>query len=144
MMTSTLRPRVIASGVLWATVYNSVWAVAWFAFMRNEWVDAMSMVGRQNPWTAEVWFLWVILTVPMGVAVMAYAGGHPQGASKSAINAAVVLWLPMALAMAVWAWHESLPMRVIASDSAVNLVGMVAASLTAGWNLRQAASRRVL
>ena len=46
-------------------------------------------------------------------------------------------FLLMALAMGIWACQESLPMRVIASDSAVNLVGMVAASLAACWSLRQ-------
>ena len=138
MATSTPWPRVIASGALWATVYNFIWGVAWFAFMRNEWMDAMSTVGRQSPWVAEVWFLWATLTVPIGVACMAYAAGHPDARSKTAVYAALGLWLPMALAMGVWAWQESLPMRVIASDSAVNLVGMVAASLAGGWSLRQA------
>lgn len=136
--TSTPWPRVVASGALWSAFYNAVWAVAWFAFMRNEWVDAMSSVGRQHPWTKEVWILWVILTVPIGVALMAYAASYRQAPARRAVYAAVVLWLPMALAMAVWAWQESLPMRVIASDSAVNLIGMVVASFVSGSSLRQA------
>ena len=139
MATSTPWRRVVASGALWATVYNLVWGVAWFAFMRDEWADTMSSVGRESPWVAEVWFLWATLTLPIGVAVMAYAAGHSHAPSKPALYAAIGLWLPMALAMGVWAWQESLPMRVIASDSAVNLVGMVAASLAAGWSLRQVA-----
>ena len=139
MATSTPWRRVVASGALWATVYNLVWGVAWFAFMRDEWTETMSSVGRESPWVAEVWFLWATLTLPVGVAVMAYAAGQLRAPSKPALYAAVGLWLPMALAMGVWAWQESLPMRVIAWDSAVNLVGMVAASLAGGWSLREPA-----
>lgn len=138
MATSTPWRLVVASGALWATAYNLIWGVAWFAFMRDEWANTMSSVGRENPWVAEVWFLWATLTLPIGVAIMAYAAGHPRP-SKTEFYAAVGLWPPMALAMAAWAWQESLPMRVIASDSAVNLVGMVAASLAGGWSVRQAA-----
>ena len=136
MTTSTPWPRVVASGALWATVYNFIWGVAWFAFMRSEWVEAMSTVGRESPWVAEVWFLWASLTVAIGVAIMAYAAGHPSAAPKMAVYAALGLWLPMALAMGLWAWQESLPMRVIAADSVVNLAGMVAASLAGGWSVR--------
>ena len=138
MATSTPWRHVVASGALWATVYNFVWGVAWFAFMRDEWNEAMSSVGRESPWVAEVWFLWATLTLPIGVAVMAWAAGQSRAPLKPALYAAVGLWLPMALAMAVWAWQEPLPVRVIASDSAVNLVGMVAASIAGGWSLRPA------
>lgn len=138
MATSTPWPSVVASGGLWTAVYNLVWGVAWFAFMRDEWVNAMSEVGRENPWVAEVWFLWATLTLPMGVALMAYAAGNQQTVLKRAVYAAVGLWLPMALAMGAWAWQESLPMLVIGFDTAVNLAGMVAASLAGGWSLRQA------
>jgi len=138
MKTSTPWPRVVASGALWATVYNLVWGVAWFAFMRSEWLDAMSAIEQPTPWTAEVWFLWATLTLPIGVAIMAYAADRPHSATKIAVYAAVGLWLPMALAMGVWAWQESLPTRVIALDAAVNLFAMVAASLAGGWSERKA------
>ena len=135
---STAWSRNVATGALWAIVYNFVWGVAWFAFMRDAWTDAMSTVGRKNPWTAEVWFIWVLLTFPIGVAVMVYASGHPKAPpKKAAAYAAVALWVPMALAMGVWAWQESLPMRVIVLDSAVNLAAMVAASLAAGGTAQQ-------
>lgn len=130
-------PRVVASGALWAVVYNFVWGVAWFAFMRSEWMDAVAAIRQPLPWTAEVWFLWVTLTLPIGVAIMAYAAGRPRSTPKTAAWAAVGVWLPMTLGMAVWAWQESLPMRVILLDSAVNLVGMVAASLAGAWSQRE-------
>ena len=38
--------RVIAGGALWAAIYNLVWAVAWFLFMRTEWRDAFAA----TPW----------------------------------------------------------------------------------------------
>ena len=34
-------PRIVASGALWATVYNLVWGVAWFAFMRSVRIPAI-------------------------------------------------------------------------------------------------------
>ena len=137
-MSSINWPRVVASGALWAVVYNLVWGVAWFAFMRREWLDAAAAIRRPLPWTAEVWFLWVVLTLPMGVAIMAYAAGRAPSAPKAAVYAAVPLWLLMTLGMAIWGRQESLSMRVIAMDSTVNLVGMVAASLAGGWSQREA------
>jgi hypothetical protein len=128
-------PRVVASGALWTVVYNLVWGVAWFAFMRREWVDAMSAVKREMPFTAEIWFLWVVLTLPIGVAIMVYAASHARSAPKTASYAAVALWVLMTLGMATWGSQGSLPMRVIALDSTVNLVAMVAASLAGGWSL---------
>ena len=88
MTTSTPWRRVVASGALWATVYHFMWGLGWFTFMRKEWVGAMSALGRQNPWVAEVWFLWAALTVPIGVALMAYAAGHPNTPSKTAASLA--------------------------------------------------------
>jgi hypothetical protein len=130
--------RVVASGALWVVVYNFIWGVAWFAFMRREWLDAVAAIRKPLPWTAEVWFLWVTLTLPIGVAIMAYVAGRARYAPKIAVYVAVGLWLPMTLGMAAWAWQESLSMRVIALDSAVNFVGMVAASLAGGWSQREA------
>ena len=65
--------RAIASGALWAVVYNTVWGSAWFAFMRAEWADAVATIDMEMPWSAEVWFGWAVLTVVIGAAVMAYA-----------------------------------------------------------------------
>ena len=47
---------IVASGALWAVVYNFTWGIAWFGFMRSEWERAMAAVGRPVPFTAEVWF----------------------------------------------------------------------------------------
>lgn len=119
-------------------VYNLVWGVAWFAFMRREWLDAVAAIRQPLPWTAEVWFLWVALTLPIGVAIMAYAASRARSAPKTAVYVAVAVWLLMTLGMAAWGWQESLSMRVIAMDSTVNLIGMVAASLAGGWSQREA------
>ena len=137
-MSSINWPRVVANGALWTVVYNFVWGVAWFAFMRREWLDAATAIRRPLPWTAEVWFLMVVLSLPIGVAIMAYSAGHARSARKAAVYAAVALWLLMTMGMAGWGWQESLSMRVIALDSTVNLVGMVAASLAGGWSQREA------
>lgn len=118
-------------------VYNFVWGVAWFAFMRREWLDAVAAIRKPMPWTAEVWFLMVVLSLPIGVAIMAYSAGRSRSAPKAAVYAAVALWLLMTMGMAGWGWQESLSMRVIALDSTVNLVGMVAASLAGGWSQRE-------
>ena len=139
-MSSINWPRVVASGALWTVVYNFAWGVAWFAFMRREWLDAVAAIRRPMPWTAEVWFLMVVLSLPIGVAIMAYAASRARSAPapKTALYASLSVWLLMTLGMAGWGWQESLSMRVITMDSAVNLVGMVAASLAGGWSQRDA------
>ncbi|MDP9268260.1 MAG: hypothetical protein M3P27_08045 [Acidobacteriota bacterium] len=89
------------------------------------------------PFTAEVWFVWVVLSLPIGVAIMAYSAGRAHSAPKAAVYAAVALWALMTMGMAGWGWQESLSIRVIALDSIVNLVGMLAASLAGGWSQRE-------
>jgi hypothetical protein len=129
--------RVVASGALWALVYNFVWGLAWFAFMRGEWERAVAVIRRPSPWTAEVWFLWVILTVPMGVAIMAYTAGRPRSPSVAAVSATAVVWLLLTVPMGAYSLAQSLPMRVIALDSSVNIVGLAAASLAGAWSQRE-------
>jgi hypothetical protein len=119
-------------------VYNLLWGVAWFAFMQREWREAAAAIRRPQPFTAEVWFLTVVLSLPIGVAIMAYTASRARSALKAAVYAAVALWLLMTMGMAGWGWQESLSMRVIALDSAVNLVAMVAASLGGIWSQREA------
>lgn len=131
-------PRVVASGALWTVVYNFVWGVAWFTFMRREWMEAVVSIGQPLPWTAEVWFVWVVCTLPIGVAFSAHAASHAHTALKTTLYPAVAVWLMMTLGMVVWFVQESFPLRVIAIDSTVNLVGMLAASLACGWSLRSA------
>jgi len=131
-------PRVVASGALWTVVYNLLWGVAWFAFMHREWRDAVAASGKAMPWTAEVWFVWVVMTLPIGVAIMAHSAGRSRSATKAALYAALALWVLMTLGMAGWGWQESLSVRVVALDSTVNLVAMVAASLAGGWSQQEA------
>jgi hypothetical protein len=130
--------RVVASGALWTVSYNFVWGLSWFAFMRREWTDAVAAIGRQMPWTAEVWFLWVVLTLPIGVAMMAYSASHARSAPMAAVKASLALWVLMTVGMAVWSWQESFTARVVTLDSMVNLAGMVAAALAGGWSQREA------
>ena len=137
-MSSISRSRVLAGGVLWAAVYNLVWGVAWFAFMRREWLDAMAAIKQPLPWTPQFWVVWVALTLPIGVATMAYVAGRARSAPvpKAALGASLALWVVMTIGMAGWGWQESLSMRLITLDSAVNLVGLVAASLAGEWSQR--------
>lgn len=131
-------PRVVASGALWTVVYNFVWGVAWFTFMQREWMDALAAMGRPMIWTAEVWFVWVVITFLLGVAIAAHAAPHAHAPLKSSLYPAAVVWLMFAAGMAVWSLVESFPVGLITIDSAVNLVGMLAASLACGWSLRSA------
>lgn len=128
-------PRVVASGALWMVVYNLVWGVAWFVFMRHEWTEAVDSIGKSSPWTAEVWFLWVLFTFPIGIAIAAHAASQASSAARPALYAAAALWLMMTVGMAVWSVQEKFPMRVIAIDSAVNLIGMLAGSFACSWSL---------
>ena len=140
-MSSIRWPRVFAGGTLWAVVYNFVWGVAWFAFMRREWLDAMAAIKRPLPLNPAVWDFWVALTLPIGVAAMAYVASRARSAPapKTALYAGLALWVLMTMGMAGWGWQESIPVRVIAMDCSVNLVAMVAASLAGGWSERVAA-----
>lgn len=114
-------------------VYNFAWGAAWFAFMRDEWEAAMAAVGRSIPWTAEVWFVWVVLTLPIGVVIMAYAAGS-AAVRRRAIVATTAVWLLMTAGMAGSFWQQSASMRVITVDSLVNLVGMIAAAYAGAWS----------
>ena len=123
---------VLAAGLLWAIVYSLVWGVAWFAFMRSAWYDALADGNRQMPWT-EIWTIWAVLNVPLGMATAAYLRQRERVAteSKGLIAVVLVLWVPMTAGMTGWAWSESLSLALIAIDSAVNLVGLAIATLLA-------------
>lgn len=130
--------RVALAGLLWALVYGLVWGVAWFAFMRAAWYGALVDGNRQMPWS-EIWIIWAILNLPLGVATAAYLGRpHRAGSpSRELVAVVLVLWVPMTLGMFVWAWYESLALGLIAVDSAVNLVGLAVASLLARALVRE-------
>ena len=129
--------RVVASGAVWTLVYNLVWGVAWFAFMDRVWDDSVAALGRPSPWTAPVWFLWVVLTVPMGVAIMAYAtsGAPARSARTAALSASAAVWLLITVGMGAHSLSQGLPVRVIALDASVNLAGMLVASLAGAWSI---------
>jgi hypothetical protein len=129
--------RIVASGALWTLAYNFVWGVAWFAFMRKEWEQAVAAIRHPMPWTAEAWFLWVALTVPMGIAIMAYSAGRVRP-SRAAISAAAAIWLLLTVGVSAYSLSESLSIRVIALDASVNLVAMIAASVIGAWSQGEA------
>ena len=131
-------PHVPAAGVLWAVVYNLIWGVAWSAFMRREWLDAMAAIKQPLPWTPQVWVVWLALTLPIGVATMAYVLRHGRSTVvlRDVLAASMAVWVPMTMGLAGWGWQESLPLRIIAMDSTVNLVSVVAASLAGGLSQR--------
>ena len=112
---------MVAGGVLWAVVYNVVWAVGWFAFMRGEWSDATVGLRKSMPWT-EIWAVSVALTLPLGVAIMAYVAGRVRTGPgpRVALAASLAMWVPMTMGMLGWGWYESLSLRVLMLDSTVN------------------------
>ena len=120
---------ILVAGLLWAIAYGLVWAVAWFAFMRAEWYGALAVGDRVMPWT-EIWSIWAVLNVPLGMATAAYFRQRERDTPKANALLAVVLvlWVPMTVGMTGWAWYESLSLTMIALDSAVNLVGLALAS----------------
>ncbi len=120
---------ILVAGLLWAITYGLVWAVAWFAFMRAEWYGALAVSDRVMPWT-EIWSIWAVLNVPLGMATAAYFYQRERDTVKANALMAVVLvlWVPMTVGMTGWAWYESLSLTLIAVDSAVNLAGLALAS----------------
>lgn len=133
--------RVTTSGLLWATIYNALWGVAWFTFMRREWRDAFAAVGQPLTWTPRVWSVWMVVTVPLGVALMAYAYGHTRK-MLFAFRGAVALFLPFAIGMTVWGAQESLSYRVLTLDALVNAISMPVASVIAAASLRSDRTNR--
>jgi len=124
---------VIVGGALWAAVYNLVWGIAWFVFMRREWRDAFAAIKRPLLFTADIWIFWIALTLPIGVAIVVYASNPARSVSapQATVFAGVTLWLVMTAGMATWSWQNSLSIRIIALDSFVNLVAMMVPALFA-------------
>lgn len=136
---------VLVAGLLWAIAYSLVWGVAWFAFMRAAWYGALAESNRQMPWT-EIWSIWAVLNVPLGIATAAYLrqGQRVAPNTKALIAVVLVLWVPMTMGMTGWAWYESLSLQLIVVDSAVNLLGLAVASLLARAVVRGLQSPRAL
>jgi len=133
----------VGAGLLWAVVYALVWGVAWLGFMRSAWHTALAEGNRELPWT-NIWSVWAILNVPLGLATASYLG-HRERIAPSArgiVAIVLVLWVPMTVGMFGWAWYESMSLTLIALDSAVNLLGLAAATWIARQVIRQAWHRR--
>lgn len=120
--------RLLAAAALWAVAYNLVWGIAWFAFMHREWLEATAAIERPLPWTPPFWIAWVMLTLPIGVAVVAYGVGRARSVGATA---ALAVWAILTAGMASWGWRTGLSRRVLALDSVVNLVALLTASLAA-------------
>lgn len=125
---------IVSLGALWAVVYNVVWGVAWLAFMRREWEDAFMSIHKQMPFSAEVWFAWALVTVPIGCAVMRFAAGPGRTPRKDSLLASAGVWLIFTLGMAGWGVGDDLPSRVVVLDSVVNLLALMAAAFAATWS----------
>lgn len=128
--------RLTAGAVVWALVYNAVWGAAWFVFMRREWLDASAAAGQGFPWTAEVWLVWLALTLPFGAALVIYIAGPSAGATKRAIGGTVAVWSLMTAGMVVWGLSESLSVRILTLDSLVNLAALLAGSFAGARVMR--------
>lgn len=125
--------RVIAGGMLWAMVYNLVWGVAWFIFMRREWRDAFAAIHRPLLFTADLWIFWIVLTFPIGLAIVAFAANPARSvsATRATLYAGMILWLVMTVGMATWSWQDGLSIRIIVLDCIVNLVALLVPALFA-------------
>lgn len=129
-MSRQTRTRLLLRGVLWAAVYNGIWGIAWFSFMRREWQTAFAAVGQPLAWTAEVWLVWIVITLPLGVAIALYADGSTFRLQAS-MKSALAIFVVFALGMTVWGLTKSLSLRVLALDALVNAVAIAVASLAA-------------
>lgn len=132
------RTRLVLAGLLWAAVYNLLWGAAWFTFMRREWHDAAAALGRPNPFGgAEVWLVMAALSLPIGIAILAYAAGHALSPAQAALRASLLIWVLMTMGMTGWGLSDSYSARVLALDSMVNFIAMLAAALAGVWMLRR-------
>lgn len=126
--------RILARGVLWAVVYNLLWAVAWRALMRNEWDAAAAAIGQPSPGFPQVWWIWTVITVPIGVAIIAYAVSRSQALRAAAVGGAGA-WIVLALGVTINFSQQGYPARVLILDAIVNLVAMETASLVGAWRV---------
>jgi hypothetical protein len=104
--------------------------------MRREWRDA---INRPLLFTADIGVLLIALSLPIGVAIVAYVSSPARtvSAPRATVNAGVTLWVMMTVGMAAWGWQDSLSIRIIALDSIVNLVAMIVPASFAGDGTRR-------
>jgi hypothetical protein len=98
--------------------------------MRKAWLKAFAAIGQSSPLTPTVWILWIALTLPMGIAIMAYAASHTRPARNTPVAGGLAVWLLLTLGMVGWGVHDSLPLGTLVMDSGVNLAALVAASVS--------------
>jgi hypothetical protein len=122
----------LRAAVLWALVYNALWGLAWFGYMRGEWARAAVSLNRPMPWTAVVWFGWIALTVPMGVLVGAYVASQSRPFAHSGLYASTAMAILMTAGMSVWALQDGYSFRVVALDSVVNASSLLLAGVACG------------
>ena len=134
-MNPTKWPRLLAGGVVWAAAYNLIWGLAWFLWMRREWLAATAAINRTFPWK-EIWIIWGVFTLPLGVVAMAYVAKRapPMPRASASIAVSFAIWLPLTLGMAACGWQPSVSFRTIALDSIVNLGALLLATLAGGWS----------
>jgi len=83
-------------GLLWAVVYNALWAVSWFLFLRRNFIAAFEALGRPFPETIEWVVTYVLLTIVGGVfAPWLYAAIRPRygPGPKTAAIAGFACWV---------------------------------------------------
>jgi hypothetical protein len=122
-------------------VYNVLWGVAWRVFMRREWEAAATAIRQAPPWLPHAWVVWGVGTIPIGVAIVAYAA--PRSAALRAAGAgAAAVWVVVALGMTINGSRQGFTTRVLLLDALVNLIAMEMASLAAVWRVAAPRSRQ--
>jgi hypothetical protein len=129
--------RVGLAGVLWAVVYDMVWATAWLAVLRDKWTTAVAAAGRPMPWTLGVWLLWMAISLPIGISIMTHAASNPRGTLKAAVSASPIVALLISGGTTVAFIRESLPADLVVLDGVVNVAGMLLAAWVASLSLRR-------
>jgi len=135
VMATTDWRRVVGAGAVWTLIFNLGWGLAWYAFMRAEWETATEAIHRPMPWSAAVWHFWVVITIPLGIAIMAYARGRTPRTYRAAVAGSLTVGLTLQLGLAAYGLSQSLAWRVILLDSTVSLVAIVAAAIGGAWSL---------
>jgi len=111
--------RVLASGVVWAAVYNLIWGLAWFLWMRREWLTATAASNHAMPWK-EIWIIWGVFSLPLGIVAMAHIA---LGASHVSGERLHFVGICNLAAADVWAGDMGLASLGFISDNRFGLNG---------------------